>query len=48
MALSWDPTKDLRAGGKDLLLTSAGLWVASDTETIGGEIHERLALMPAS
>jgi hypothetical protein len=48
MALAWDPTKDLRVGGKDLLLTPAGLWVASDTTTIGGEIHERLALMPAS
>jgi len=46
MALAWNPTKDLRVGGKDLLLTSAGLWVASDTTTIGGEIHERLAFMP--
>ena len=45
-ALSWDPTKDLHVGGKDLLLTSAGLWVASDSTTIGGEVHERLALMP--
>jgi hypothetical protein len=48
MALAWDPTKDLRVGGKDLLLTPAGLWVASDTTTIGGEIHERLALLPAT
>jgi hypothetical protein len=48
MALTWNPTKDLRVGGKDLLLTPAGLWVASDTTTIGGEIHERLALMPTS
>jgi hypothetical protein len=48
LALAWDPTKDLHVGGKDLLLTPAGLWVASDTVTIGGEIHERLALMPAS
>jgi hypothetical protein len=48
MALPWDPTKALRVGGKDLLLTRAGLWVPSDTTTIGGEIHERLALMPTS
>jgi hypothetical protein len=48
LALAWDPTKGLRVGGKDLLLTPAGLWVASDTTTIGGEIHERLALMPTS
>lgn len=47
-ALQWNPTKDLGVGGKDLLLTPAGLWVASDTTTIGGETHERLALMPAS
>ena len=46
LALPWDPEKGLRVGGKDLLLTSAGLWVASDTSTIGGETHERLALMP--
>jgi hypothetical protein len=48
MALAWDPTKGLRVGGKDLLLTRAGLWVASDSTTIGGETHERLALMPRS
>jgi hypothetical protein len=48
IALPWDPTKDLRVGGKDLLITAAGLWVASDTTTIGGEIHERLALLPTS
>jgi hypothetical protein len=47
-ALAWDPTKGLRVGGKDLLLTRAGLWVASDTTTIGGETHERLAFMPTS
>jgi hypothetical protein len=48
MALAWDPTKDLRVGGKDLLLTPAGLWVASDSTTIGGEVHERLAFMPTA
>jgi hypothetical protein len=46
LALPWNPTKDRGVGGKDLLLTSAGLWVASDTTHIGGEIHERLAFMP--
>jgi hypothetical protein len=45
-ALAWNPTKDLGVGGKDLLLTAAGLWVASDTTAIGGETHERLALLP--
>jgi hypothetical protein len=45
-ALSWNPGKDRGVGGKDLLLTSAGLWVPSDTIHIGGEIHERLAFLP--
>jgi glutamine cyclotransferase len=47
-ALSWNPGKDRGVGGKDLLLTSAGLWVASDTTHIGAprEIHERIALLP--
>jgi beta-propeller uncharacterized protein DUF5122 len=45
-ALSWNPTKDRGVGGKDLLLTPAGLWVPSDSTHIGGEIHERLAFLP--
>ena len=43
-----EPDQGPRVGGKDLLLTRAGLWVASDTTTIGGETHERLAFMPTS
>lgn len=45
-ALSWNPTKSRGVGGKDLLLTPAGLWVPSDTNLIGGETHERLAFLP--
>lgn len=45
-ALAWNPSKDRGVGGKDLLLTPAGLWVPSDTIHIGGEIHERLAFLP--
>ena len=47
-ALAWNPTKDRGVGGKDLLATSQGLWVASDTKKIGGEYHYGLALMPLS
>jgi hypothetical protein len=46
LALSWNPTKDRGVGGKDLYVTSQGLWVGSDTTHIGGETHARIALMP--
>jgi hypothetical protein len=45
-ALSWNPTKDRGVGGKDLLVTSRGLWVGSDTTHIGHEFHARIALLP--
>ena len=45
-ALSWNPTKSRGVGGKDLLLTSQGLWVASDTTVLARETHERLGLFP--
>lgn len=45
-ALSWNPTKSRGVGGKDLLLTSQGLWVASDTTQLAGQLHERLGLFP--
>ena len=46
LALTWNPTKDRGVGGKDLYVTSQGLWVGSDTTHIGGETHARIALMP--
>jgi hypothetical protein len=45
-ALAWNPTKDRGVGGKDLLVTARGLWVASDTTHIGHETHQRIALLP--
>lgn len=35
LATSWNPTRSLGAGSHQLLVTSAGLWVASDTWTDG-------------
>jgi hypothetical protein len=46
LALSWNPTKDRGVGGKDLYVTTQGLWVGSDTTHIGHEYHARIALMP--
>ena len=47
-ALAWNPTKDRGVGGKDLLVTARGLWVASDTAHIGHETHARIALLPVT
>jgi hypothetical protein len=47
-ALAWNPTKDRGVGGKDLLVTSRGLWVASDTAHIGHETRARIALLPTT
>jgi hypothetical protein len=47
LALSWNPGKDRGVGGKDLYVTSLGLWVGGDTAHIGGETRQRIALMPA-
>ena len=46
LALPWNPTKDRGVGGKDLYVTSQGLWVGSDTNRIGGETRRRIALLP--
>jgi len=46
LALAWNPGKERGVGGKDLYVTSAGLWVGSDTNRIGGETRRRIALMP--
>ena len=45
-ALSWNPTKTRGVGGKALLLTPKGLWVMSDTQTIGHRHHYGIALLP--
>ena len=45
-ALSWNPGKGRGVGGKVLLTTGQGLWVGSDTTTIGGETRARIALLP--
>jgi hypothetical protein len=44
--LPWAPGKSRGVGGKDLLVTSAGLWVASDGKMFGPEYHYGIALTP--
>ena len=46
LATSWNPGKDRGVGGKDLTVTSAGLWVGSDTVHLGGESHQDLGFFP--
>jgi len=45
---SWNPTRTLGVGVKDMLATDAGLFVGSDTSTFGGETHHRIAFVPLS
>jgi hypothetical protein len=46
MPLSWNPTRVRGLGAQALLATAEGLWVGSDTDTIGREFHQKIALMP--
>ena len=45
-AISWNPGKTRAVGGKDLLTTSAGLWVGSDGEKFHGEYRKDIAFCP--
>ena len=50
MAYSWNPTRSRGVGVQDLLATSAGLYVGSDTDLIGrtdgNRYHARIAFLP--
>jgi len=45
-ALPWNPGKTRGVGGKDLLATSSGLWVASDGARFKGEYRDNIAFCP--
>lgn len=46
LPLRWNPGRARGWGVWGFASTDAGLWVGHDTTTIGGEAHERLALLP--
>ncbi len=46
LPLSWNPGRTRGVGAQALYATSQGLWVGSDTNQIGGQTHDRIALMP--
>jgi hypothetical protein len=45
-ALAWNPGKTRGVGGKDFLVTDAGLWVGSDGTHFAGEYRARIAFLP--
>ncbi len=45
---TWNPTRTRGVGIKDMVATSQGLFVGSDTETFGHETHRRVAFVPLS
>ena len=46
MPFQWNPGRTRGVGVFDLLATSQGLWMASDTDEAGGETHQKLAMFP--
>ena len=45
-ALPWNPRKAAKRGGKNMLATSSGLWVASDSLKFNGENRRGIAFAP--
>jgi hypothetical protein len=48
MPYSWNPGRARGYGVSGFALTDDGLWVGSDTNSFGGERHERIAFCPIS
>ena len=46
LPLTWDPGRDRGVGVFDMVATSTGLWVGSDTNHVGGATHQKIAYFP--
>ena len=45
---SWNPGRSRGVGAEELLANAEGLYIGSDTTSLGGEYHARLGLFPQS
>ncbi|GGT77323.1 PKD domain-containing protein [Actinomadura citrea] len=48
LPFSWNPGRDKGVGVFDMLATDEGLWIGSDTDNVGGEFHQKLAMFPVA
>ncbi|MEX0990114.1 MAG: hypothetical protein WD206_07455 [Actinomycetota bacterium] len=46
LPFDWDPGRDRGVGVFSFVPTDAGLWVGSDTDTLGHENHEKIGFLP--
>jgi hypothetical protein len=45
---TWNPGRSRGVGAEELVATAEGLYIGSDTESLGGEYHARLGLFPVN
>jgi hypothetical protein len=45
---SWDPGHERGVGTFTMPATATGLWAGSDTDRVGGEFHQKLAMFPTA
>lgn len=48
LPMSWNPGRTRGYGVYGMALTTQGLWVGSDTTTLGGEYHARMGFFPSA